>query len=227
MAAGLLGARGSGQEGDAMKLLSHTALALVALVVFVLGSVTTASADAIDPTSPVLVGTFNFVVEQCDSDIDPFCESLEYFSLTNDIDSSDTLYGGLTFFATVDLGSVPITFLESGVDGFFDGVLGGGESAISPTALVGTYFASAALATLTFTGGNFADYGSLFLSGPLTATDSLATIYLDPKFESVPEPSSIALLASGLIVAALRRRIRSPKSAPQCPGPGPYQSPLR
>ncbi len=146
-----------------------------------------------------------------------------YFSLTNDLDTSDPLYGGLTFFATVDLGAAALEFIDFSGNGF----LGGGESVLSPTALVGTYFASAALATLTFTGGNFADYGSLFLSGPLTATDSLATIYLDPKFESVPEPSSIALLASGVIVAALRRRIRSPKSAPQCPGPGPYQSPLR
>ncbi len=93
-----------------MKLLSRTALALVAFVVFILGSATAASADAIDPASPVLVGTFNFVSEQCDQDIDPFCESFEYFSLTNDLTTSDPLYGGLTFFASVDLGSVSAWF---------------------------------------------------------------------------------------------------------------------
>jgi hypothetical protein len=202
-----------------MKLLSRTAIALVALVVFVLGSAPAASADPIGPTSPVFVGTFNFVVEQCD--LDPSCESFEYFSLTNDLDTSDPLYGALTFFATVDLGGALLEFIDG------DGLLGGGESAISPSAGLGTYFRSAAFATLTFAGGNFGDYGSLFLSGPLTATDTLATIYLDPKVESTPEPSSIALLASGLVVAALRRRIRSPKSAPPCSGPGPYQSPPR
>ena len=95
-----------------MKLLSRTALALVALVVFILGSATAASADAIDPASPVLVGTFNFVSEQCDQAIDPFCESFEYFSLTNDLATSDPLYGGLTFFATVDLGGAALEFID-------------------------------------------------------------------------------------------------------------------
>ena len=44
----------------------------------------------------------------------------------------------------------------------------------------------------------------------------LATVYLDPV--STPEPASIALFASGLAMAALRRRRgRSQKSSTPCP----------
>jgi hypothetical protein len=197
------------QEGDAMTILSRTVLAL-AVVLF--GVSQTASANPIPPASSVAIGTFNYVVEQCDTDLDPFCENFEHFSLTNDLVASDPLYGGLTFFAAVDLGGTTVDL----IDGFGgSGPLGVGQSAITGSALEGFYFSLASVATLTFTGGNFADYGTLFISGPLSPGNSLATVYLDPV--STPEPASIALFASGLAMAALRRRRgRSQKSSTPC-----------
>ena len=195
-----------------MTIFSRTVLAL-AVVLF--GVSQTASANPIPPASPVAVGTFNYVVEPCDTDLDPFCENFEHFSLTNDLVPSDPLYGGLTFFAAVDLGGTLIDL----IDGFGgSGPLSAGQSAITASALEGFYFGLAPVVTLTFIGGNFADYGTLFISGPLSPANSLATVYLNPV--STPEPASIALLASGLAMAALRRtRVRLQKSSTPCPNP--------
>lgn len=188
-----------------MTILSRSFLALL---VVLFGISRAASANPIPPASPVVVGSFNYVLEPCDTDVDPFCESFEHFSLTNDLDASDPLYGGLTFSATVDLGGTAVDFIG--------GPLSAGQSAITASALEGFYFGLASLAALQFTGGNFADYGTLFISGPLSPTNSLATIYLDPV--STPEPASIALLATGLAMAALRRRRgHSQKSSTPCP----------
>jgi len=187
-----------------MTIFSRTVLALL---VVLFGVSRTASATSIPPASPVVVGTFNFVLEQCDTDIDPFCESLEHFSLTNDLDATDPLYGGLTFSGVVDLGGTTVDFIG--------GALSAGFSALTLAAPQDFYFSLAAVATLTFTGGNFADYGTLFISGPLSPTSSLATVYLDPV--STPEPASIVLLATGLAMATLRRRWgRSQKSSDPC-----------
>ena len=180
-----------------MTILSRTVLALL---VVLFGVPRTVSANPIPPASAVVVGTFNYVVEQCDTDLDPFCESFEHFSLTNDLDANDPLYGGLTFFGAVDLGGTLVDFIDLSGSGY----LAASESAITAAALQGFYFSSATLATLTFAGGNFADYGTLFISGPLSPASSLATVYLDPV--STPEPASMALLATGLAMAALRRR---------------------
>jgi len=185
---------------------------VLALAVVLLGVAQTASANPIPPASPVAVGTFNYVLEQCDTDLDPFCENFEHFSLTNDLVPSDPLYGGLTFFGAVDLGGTLVDFID-GLGG--SGPLSAGQSAVTGSTLEGFYFGLAPVATLMFTGGNFADYGTLFISGPLSPTNSLATVYLDPV--STPEPASIALFASGLAMAALRRRRgRSQKSSTPC-----------
>src|SRR5262245_28019382 len=198
------------QEGDAMTILSRT---VFALLVVLFGVSQTASANPIPPASPVVVGTFNYVLEPCDAEVDPLCESFEHFSLTNDLDASDPLYGGLTFFGAVDLGGTMVNLID-GLGG--SGPLAAGTSAITASVLEGVYFGLAPFATVQFTGGNFADYGTLFISGPLSPASSLATVYLNPV--STPEPASIALLATGLAMAALRRRRgRSQKSSNPCP----------
>src|SRR5215510_1194475 len=132
------------QEGDAMTMLSRTVLALL---VVLFGVSQTASANPIPPASPVFVGTFNYLIEPCDTDLDPNCETFEHFSLTNDLDASDPLYSGLTFFGAVDLGGTPVNF----IDGFGgSGPLGAGASAITASPIQGSYFGIFGTATLTF-----------------------------------------------------------------------------
>ena len=176
----------------------------LALLVVLFGASRNALADTI-PATAVAVGVFAFDLDFCDPEFDENCESFGHFSLSNDVDAADPLYSGLSFGGVVDLEGTSVNF--------FDDVLTAGESTIT---LPAAYFSSAAVATLVITSGNYLDYGTLLISGPISLDNPLATVYLDPV--STPEPASIVLLASGLAMAALRRRrIRFHKSPDPCP----------
>lgn len=168
--------------------------ARVVAVLFAVLLFTSAQASA-----AAIIGRFDLNVEVCDKDLDPFCEDGEYFSVSSDLDPTDPL----TFYATVAVGDGS-TFDLMEFDG--DGVLTAGQSALTLFHTMGFFSSLNTTASLNFFGGNFASYGTLSLSNVIDVNSAGANILFEPEIQSVPEPTSIVLLATGLAMTALRRR---------------------
>jgi hypothetical protein len=156
------------------------------------------------PAAAGPIGQFFFERDNslCELLGDPSCVPFESFTLLNTVDEAGSL-AGLTFSAVIQIDGVD--FLEQ----FIDPTPIGSNQSMSTTALpVIRPFDSGGMASLIFTGGNFASYfGTLSLSKPLFDDGSPEGFTADILFSAnaVSETPSWLVVVIGIGILAAGR----------------------
>jgi hypothetical protein len=153
---------------------------------------------AVPASAGTIVGSFYFEEVPCDTDFDPTCKPFEIFNLINFVGFTvPDAPAELTFHAQIQLNGSPYGFQFTETEPIGDG------GSLITNGLVPSPLLGGGVASLIFTGGNFADFGTLRLLNDVSSTSLSASVEFTANANAVPEAPSwfVIVVAFGALVA--------------------------